>query len=113
MVRKAWTQDELILALDLYHDLPVGDVNASHPRVIELSELLNRLSGKESEDDEKYRNPNGVAMKLHNFGPYDDSRSGKGLSHGGKLDEIIFNRYKGHRAQLAEDSAAIRAKVRS
>jgi 5-methylcytosine-specific restriction protein A len=62
-----WSEDELILALDLFHDLPSGQISAKNERVISLSHDLNRLHSAEIVDQETYRNPNGTALKLHNF----------------------------------------------
>jgi len=38
-----WTRDELILALDLYLHEPAARGSKTHPAVIELSGVLNRL----------------------------------------------------------------------
>ena len=55
-----WARDELILALDLY--LQEGQLDVSHPKVIELSNLLNSLPiHTDRLNNEKFRNPNGVA----------------------------------------------------
>ena len=58
----------MILALDLYYDLESGQMNSSNPEIIKLSELLNRLPIHINRpDQEKFRNPNGVNLKLGNF----------------------------------------------
>jgi 5-methylcytosine-specific restriction protein A len=62
-----WTQDELILALELFFRLDSPSAfSPSNFQVIALSNDLNRLRSAEA-TDEKFRNANGVAMKLHNF----------------------------------------------
>jgi len=38
-----WHRDEIILALDLYFKIEPGQVSARNPKIIELSEILNRL----------------------------------------------------------------------
>lgn len=38
-----WHRDEIILALDLYRTLDARYMTKNNPKVIELSELLNRL----------------------------------------------------------------------
>lgn len=90
-----WHRDEIILALDLYMNMDSGKMNKSHPDIIELSGLLNRLPIHDVRPDEvKFRNPSGVSMKLNNFKPYDDSYKGKGLEGGSKLDGIIFKEFE-------------------
>ncbi|MDR9367266.1 MAG: hypothetical protein RI575_18165, partial [Balneolaceae bacterium] len=78
-----WHRDEIILALDLYSRMDSGKMNKSHPDIIELSEILNRLPIHEVRPDEaKFRNPSGVNMKLNNFKAFDPTYSGKGLRGG-------------------------------
>ena len=74
-----------------------------------MSEELNKLRTKPGVDD-KFRNPNGVAMKLHNFGRFDRSRSGEGLTHGGKGDKVVWDKYSENKTALAQAVSAIRAK---
>jgi 5-methylcytosine-specific restriction protein A len=38
-----WHRDEIILALDLYSRLELGQIHARNPDIQELSRLLNRL----------------------------------------------------------------------
>ena len=38
-----WHRDEIILALDLYRTIEPREMDNKNPKVIELSELLNRL----------------------------------------------------------------------
>lgn len=63
-----WQRDEIILALDLYFNLESGQMNATNNDIIELSKILNQLPIHENRPDEvRFRNPNGVALKLSNF----------------------------------------------
>ena len=62
-----WKRDELLLALELYLDR--GQLGPEDPDVIALSQLLNKLPIHTNRPDvNKFRNPNGVALKLANFG---------------------------------------------
>ena len=89
-----WCRDELILALDLYFREPRARGSKSHPGVKKLSALLNGFPVHPSHDKEGYlRNPNGVAMKLGNFLPFDPEYDGRGLSQGGKLDKKIWDEF--------------------
>ena len=65
-----WEIDELILALDLYFQLEPGQMNSNNEKIKELSSLLRILpihNIEEVPDPEKFRNPNGVSMKLNNI----------------------------------------------
>ena len=76
-----WAEDEVILALDLYFTSFSNKAWTSNSaEVIELSELLNRLAIHDSgEKNAKFRNPNGVSLKLSNLAHFDPNR-GKGMS---------------------------------
>lgn len=72
-----WAQDELILALDLY--LRHGLLDDTDARVVDVSEVLNRLPIHPARGDEQsFRNPNGVALKLANFAALDPAYPGGG-----------------------------------
>ncbi|MDG1687433.1 MAG: hypothetical protein P8J13_00515 [Gammaproteobacteria bacterium] len=69
-----WSRDELILALDFYldHRPSLPDKNTS--QLQEVSKTLNKLMNKLGHTgNNKYRNPNGVYMKLMNFLPFDST----------------------------------------
>ena len=111
----AWTYDELILALDLYFRFPPSQVSQSHPEVTQLSEILNQLPVHvDRPDPERFRNPNGVYMKLCNFLRLDPSYSGTGLRAGGKKEKKeVWNRFADNRERLREVAEAIRTGVQS
>jgi 5-methylcytosine-specific restriction protein A len=76
-----WTEDEHILALDLCFRSPPSTIGKKHASVVELSDLLNRLPiHPQALRGEKFRNPDGVYMKLCNFLRLDPSYAGKGPS---------------------------------
>jgi 5-methylcytosine-specific restriction protein A len=103
-----WAWDELILALDLY--LRHGLVDDRDSRVIELSEVLNELPiHTVRPDEERFRNPNGVALKLANFAALDPSYDGVGMSRGGKRDATVWDRYHDCPDELLEIAAQLRA----
>jgi 5-methylcytosine-specific restriction protein A len=105
-----WERDELILALDLY--LRVGLVDDSDPRVIELSELLNRLPLHPLHPDPgRFRNPNGVHLKLANFAALDPSYPGAGMRHGGQRDQQVWDEFHDDQDRLQGLAAAIRAEA--
>lgn len=110
-VNPTWTRDELILALDVY--LRHGAAGKTHPAVLELSDLLQRVGPKsEAKDPDKFRNVNGVGMKLGNFMAVDPGTSAQGLDHGGKKAEgAIWNEFDGRPGALAGEVARIKSQA--
>lgn len=101
MKNPKWTRDELILALDLYFRCPPNKTNKDNPGIIALSDLLNSLPiHPHKAQHEKFRNPNGVYMKLCNFLRFDPNYSGTGLTAGGKLEEDIWNEFSANKENL-------------
>ena len=64
-------------------------------------------------DKQRYRNPNGVYMKLMNLQYHDPARDSRGLKGGGVLEKEIWAEFGGDRARLAKIAAAIRAGAES
>jgi 5-methylcytosine-specific restriction enzyme A len=96
-----WHRDEIILALDLYFNSNRGSIDKKNPQIIELSKTLNALPlFPDRPDAEKFRNPNGVALKLTNFLPFDKTYNGKGMGGGSKLDEEVFNEFVENKSRL-------------
>lgn len=97
-----WHRDELILALDLYFKLEPGQIHARNLSVVELSQTLNKLPLFDIRPDaERFRNPNGVGLKLSNFLAIDPDYHGKGMDAYSKLDEEVFNEFAHNRSLLA------------
>jgi putative restriction endonuclease len=67
MKRRNWTRDELIVAFNLYCQLPFGQLHRQSPKVIELAKLIGR-------------SVNSVAMKLVNFASLDPTHQARGVS---------------------------------
>jgi hypothetical protein len=102
-----WSHDELVLALDLYQRL--GMPSKSHPEVIELSQILNSLPAhRDRPDRERFRNVNGVALKLANFARLDPNYQGVGMTRGAKLEVEIWDRYAGDEDELRLAARRIR-----
>lgn len=96
-----WTRDELILALDLYFDLEYSQISATNPKVIELSNILNKLPIHDgSAHEENFRNPNGVSMKLNNFKRFDPNYPGEGLQRGNILEGVIWSEFSNNHSDL-------------
>jgi 5-methylcytosine-specific restriction protein A len=112
-----WSRDELILALDLYMTNPTSPPSHASAEVAALSETLSRMArvlGLSADD--RFRNANGVYMKMMNFRRLDPAFTGmgmKGLTRGNKDEAIVWDEFAGDRARLAEVASAIRAAVES
>lgn len=105
-----WNRDEIILCLDLYLNHNGNKIQKNHPKVSQLSDILNSLpivSNKVEFD--KFRNDNGVYMKLMNFKSFDSTYNGKGLEGGSKLDEEVFNEFFDNKELLAEIANGIKS----
>jgi len=90
-----WHRDEIILALDLYSRLEPGQIHAKNPEIQELSRLLNRLPIFDVRPDEvKFRNANGVGLKLSNFLALDPTYHGKGMQSYSQLDKKVFAEFE-------------------
>jgi len=103
-----WAWDEIVLALDLY--FRIGVQSSSHPDVVDLSEVLNSLpihSVRPQAD--RFRNPNGVNLKLANLAHFDPAYAGTGMARASKRDREVFETYANSRAELVEIAAEIRS----
>jgi 5-methylcytosine-specific restriction protein A len=111
-----WTRDELILALDLYLRNRESPPGKASPEVADLSALLHLLGerlGRATED--RYRNTNGVYMKMMNFRRFDPESAAEGrvgLTRGNKLEESVWNEFANDRPRLREVAAAIMSALR-
>ncbi len=103
-----WVRDELILALDLY--VRRGWLDDLHPEVKELSSLLNGLPiHLDWRFTPRFRNANGVCMKLANFQALDPTYKGTGLDATSIGDREIWAEFHDKPDLLAKLSASIRA----
>ena len=113
-----WIRDELILALDLYLEMDFGHnsghVTAAHPRIVALSKSLNALPVHRAHPDAaRFRNPNGVYMKLCNFLRLDPEYPGRALEHGANRDKEVWNDFTNNRSYLRKTAAMIMDHVQS
>lgn len=104
-----WSRDELILALDVYHNSPTARSNVTHPDIIALSRTLQELPIHPVEyRPPNFRNPNGVSMKLGNFLVYDPEYTGTGLPQGAKLEKEVWSEFSHDIVKLNQAAALIR-----
>lgn len=112
MKNPKWHRDEIILALELYFRTEPGHIHARNPEIIELSEILNKLPIYEIQPDtEKFRNANGVGLKLSNFLAIDPNYQGKGMESFSKLDYEIFMEFVNDKERLIKLSKRIKKAV--
>lgn len=100
--RRNWSEHELIVAFNLYCKLPFGQLHRNNRKVIELSKILGRT-------------PSSVSLKLCNFArldPIHQKRGIKGMQHGSKLEEKIWNEFNQNWEQLAYQSEIILAELK-
>lgn len=103
-----WTRDELILALNLYERVGRKQLEASHPEVLKLSDLLKQLPIHDvSLRNTDFRNPQGVSMKLGNFSSVDPLHAGRGLQRGGKLDKEVWDEFEDDISSLHQAAISI------
>lgn len=105
----AWTEDEIILALDLYFELDAKVPDASHPQVIALSGLLRSMPyHAEAARKATFRNPAGVAFKLQNLR---NVATGKGLSNTARADKAVWEAWGSNPAATRDRAKLIRASL--
>ncbi|MCU0569474.1 MAG: HNH endonuclease [Oculatellaceae cyanobacterium Prado106] len=93
-LRKPWTRDELIIAMNLYCKLPFGQLDHRTPIVIAVAEKLGRT-------------PSSLAMKLSNLAsldPIQQARGIRGLSGASKADRKIWEEFASNWEQLGMES---------
>ena len=109
----AWTEEEMILALDVYFKLSPNQLHKQTRRVLDLSVLLNHLDVHGVASTSKnFRNPTGVAMILQNIAGIDPSVNRKGLSNASKLARTMFQKYHMQQETLHKIAWEIKDSIR-
>lgn len=112
MRNRNWTDEELILALDVYFSVSSKKFTAQTPEIIELSEFLRRVSLKSGEKiSDNFRSPDGIAMMLLNFLAIE--YPGKGLADVSKSQRKIWKEFSGieKRKELTLTAQEIRSQM--
>jgi 5-methylcytosine-specific restriction protein A len=103
-----WVRDEVILALDLYVRAGRKQLPPTHPDVVALSGILNRLPIHDSASRAAtFRNPNGISMILGNFLGIDPGHTTPGLSRNNRLQEEVWADYAADEKGLRLTAEAI------
>ena len=107
-----WSQDELILALELYFDNPKSRTSTAIINKSNLPEDLKKLRNALGGDvSNTFRNANGIYQKMQNFVNLDPECKVKGQNgrpNGNRLDKVIFEEYHDNLAGLKIAAHAIR-----
>jgi 5-methylcytosine-specific restriction protein A len=105
-----WTEEETILALDLYNDLNGEIPHPTDERIHRLSEILRGLdSNQDHLHRPSLRNADGVAFKLQNIRQV---ATGKGLSNFSQMDKKVWEIYGGEPEEVKRKANEIRAAAR-
>ena len=97
--RDNWSREQHILAFNLYSQIPFGTIHERNPKIQELASLIGRSFGA-------------VSRKLANFSrldPFLQQRGIKGLTHGAKGEEEVWNEFAMHPEALAFESQRLLA----
>ena len=106
MKRIKWSRDEYILTLNLYYKFRKGGPSKNHPEVIKCSNLLRSMNPSASIEDDKYRNSNGVYLRLMNYRSCDpfwleQGKAGMNSGSKGKCKEI-WEEFEDHPEEVQE-----------
>ncbi len=94
-----WSREDHILAFNLYSQIPFGTIHVRNPKIQELAKLIGRSVGA-------------VSRKLANFSrldPFLQQRGIKGLPHGAKGEEDVWNEFAKRPEALAFESERLLA----
>jgi len=106
-----WTVAELLLALETYQRNGRA-LDDRHPDVQALSDFLTGLRlFPEDARSSSFRNPNGVSAKLQNFARF-DQKSTSSRTHGGGLEEPLWEAFHDRPDTLARLCDQIRRRAR-
>lgn len=113
--RLDWTREEIILAMDLYVGLGAdagGSIPGKNSAVItQLSAQLRELSAYPPErQDEKYRNPDGVYLKLMNLRSV-QTEGAHGMERGSRLDAAVWREFADDLPRLHAEAETILARL--
>lgn len=90
-----WAREELLLAINLYCQIPFGRIHNRNPEIIELAERIGR-------------SPSAVSYKLANFAHLDKSLDRKGASNVSKLDIEVWNEFQSNWDRLVLESELLK-----
>lgn len=106
-----WTEEELILTLELYFRIKRGEAKHHHSEFKKMSEKLKSLNiYPEFNQNPIFRNTNGISRKLGNFSAIDPDYEGRGLYACSIMDKEVFMKFYKKTAELRKAVADIEKK---
>ena len=114
MKNPPWLKDEIILVMDFYIDNSAKIPGKDSDKIAELSSLLNDFRNMHGlHGDAKFRNVNGVYMKIMNLRGLDEQYDGKGLSSASNADREVWSSFKDDNIGLKSTAKRIRRYINS
>lgn len=101
MKEKLWTREETIVAFYVYCTIPFASSSKQNPTVIYYAKLLGRT-------------PSALNMKIGNLGRLDpelQKQNITGLTHGAKMEEIVWEEFSENREELVYEAEKIIASL--
>lgn len=80
LARVNWTEEELLLVLAKYCEIPFGRIHSRNPEIIALAQNIGRT-------------PSAIAMKMVNFASLDPTIEARGMPNVSKLDREIWEKF--------------------
>lgn len=110
-----WDREEMILALDLYFRDP--QPRKTSDAILEVSNLLRkRAKSLGRVVPPRFRNADGIYLKMMNFRRYDAAQKAegnKGMQRGALIEEVVWAEWSEKRVKLSSLAVAIRSSIES
>ena len=93
-MRNNWSREETIIAFNVYCKIPFKSSSKTNPTIIKYANIIGR-------------SPSALNMKVGNLGRLDPELKKQGivgLSHGSKLEEVVWDEFNGNWEKLAFES---------
>lgn len=103
-----WQKEDFLICLDFYLNHREAPVSQSHPGLIELTNLLNRLPVNSKNNP---LTPKSIYMKLMNFMSLDPHHPNRGLSNITQRDKDIWAEYSEDSEELKKVVEAIKSNI--
>jgi len=103
MAKNLWTEEEHIIAFNYYCRIPFSKIDTRNPEVQELASLIDR-------------SVNAASMKLSNFARLDpelQKRNISGLSHGSKLEKVVWDKFHANWDEMLYESEKLIASYKN
>ncbi len=95
-----WTREETIIAFNVYCKIPFKDSNKNHPMIVKYANIISR-------------SPSALNMKIGNLGRLDPLLKENGivgLSHGSKIEQLVWDEFYRDPEKLVYESECLIAK---